>query len=824
MANRGKNNKGNKGKGNNTSAAPAKTTGITISEEDAAILEKVKQIAKDAEVDLTDYKKLLEDELEEEIGRKREEQERSLESAKTKMEEEYKKELDEKYKALKKETSDLEKTKQELDSTVSGLQGKLDKISEKISGAEEEARGIIKKAEEDVQGIIDQAREDAKTASQEVLDEIAGKRTELEDQMDDFETKQFELEAREAQLASKEKRVAKQAEVYDTANPDMVESLKRQLSITREQLDAVRDEYEQVQIELNKMKLKQIRAEGISAEDLQEENERLMEKVEELENKCNRYSDYELLEMKRALDAEKDYLIRIQNQDREIAESRAELGRLQNGQMEYEQLRAQLDLLRTLNDHLRGELDNTKKMLESSVGEICPALTAIDIQQTEVTGEEYNRVQQRADLKVDMRSMNLPKLVTHVKTYAASRAKPLFYSDRDLRAYIAGMASSHLSILQGMSGTGKTSLPKIFAEAVMGEINVVVVESSWRDRNELLGYYNDFSKKFTAKEFTCDLYRAGCDRYKDTIYIIVLDEMNLSRVEYYFADFLSVLEHEANKWKIKLVDTDLRQLPTEITPAVREALEKEKGKEAAELKAILDKLYPEDTFVLDEDEETKVTANDKLRLIAYMSGKKFKNAANTRYLVGGPQNLIDGNTVRIPSNVWFVGTANRDESTFEITDKVYDRAQVLEFNKRAKGKQLSEVEKIYLPYEALEKMFLKAAVEYEFDGESYALLAEIEQILQANFKISYGNRILDQINKFVPVYVAAGQGSGLSNDELIREAIDYQLTYKVLRKLEYVEMNRDANKDAGDKLRKKFEQSGMKLAKEFMDWKLRGEE
>lgn len=121
-------------------------------------------------------------------------------------------------------------------------------------------------------------------------------------------------------------------------------------------------------------------------------------------------------------------------------------------------------------------------------------------------------------------------------------------------------------------------------------------------------------------------------------------------------------------------------------------------------------------------------------------------------------------------------------------------------------------------------MFLKAAVEYEFDGESYALLAEIEQILQANFKISYGNRILDQINKFVPVYVAAGQGSGLSNDELIREAIDYQLTYKVLRKLEYVEMNRDANKDAGDKLRKKFEQSGMKLAKEFMDWKLRGEE
>ena len=76
--------------------------------------------------------------------------------------------------------------------------------------------------------------------------------------------------------------------------------------------------------------------EGVSPEELQEENERLLEKIEELENKCNRYSDYELLEMKRALDAEKDYLIRIQNQDREIAESKAELGRLQNGQLQLQ--------------------------------------------------------------------------------------------------------------------------------------------------------------------------------------------------------------------------------------------------------------------------------------------------------------------------------------------------------------------------------------------------------------------------------------------------------------------------------------------------------
>ena len=817
--------KKNRGKNNGRNASPStvvKTSNVSISEEDAVLLEKAKKASKDGELDLAEYRKLLEAELETEIENKRKEQEEQLEKSKETFEQEYAKSLDEKYKTLKRDVSDLEKTKGELEKNISGLEREVSKIADKISDAEKRVEGIIEKAEKEAEGIIEQAKEEAQAASREVLDEIDQKKSDLDEQLDDIETRQFELEAREAQLTSKEKRVAKQAEVYDTANPDTVESLQRQLGVTREQLDAVRNEYERVQLELNKIKLKQIKMEGVSPEELQEENERLLEKIEELENKCNRYSDYELLEMKRALDAEKDYLVRLQNQDREIAESKAELGRIQNGQLEYEQLRSQLDLLRTLNDHLRAELDNTKKMLESSVGEICPALTAIDIQQTETSGEEYNRVQEREDAKVDMRSINLPKLISHVKTYAASRAKPLFYSDRDLRAYLAGMASSHLAILQGMSGTGKTSLPKIFAEAILGEINVVAVESSWRDRNELLGYYNDFSKKFTAKEFTCDLYRAGSERYKDTIYIIVLDEMNLSRVEYYFADFLSVLEDKTTNWKIKLVDTDLRQLPTEITQEVKDALEKEKGREASELREIIEKLYPD--MSLSEDEETKVSSNDKLRLISYLSGKKFKNVANTRYLVGGPQNLLDGNTVRIPSNVWFVGTANRDESTFEITDKVYDRAQVLEFNKRAKGTKLDEVEKIYLPYDVLQKLFKKAAVEFEFDAESYALLAEIEQILQANFKISYGNRILDQINTFVPVYVAAGQGLGISDEQLIIEALDYQLTYKVLRKLEYVEMNRDANKDAGDKLRKKFEQNGMKLAKEFMDWKLRGEE
>ena len=111
--------------------------------------------------------------------------------------------------------------------------------------------------------------------------------------------------------------------------------------------------------------------------------------------------------------------------------------------------------------------------------------------------------------KTELKSLS--EIVSHVRNYAGSRpdGKQLYYTENDIRAFLAGMAVSRLIILQGMSGTGKTRLPNIFAEAISGFNKLIPVESSWRDRNELLGYYNDFNKKFNAKSFTIELYRSS---------------------------------------------------------------------------------------------------------------------------------------------------------------------------------------------------------------------------------------------------------------------------------------------------------------------------
>ena len=826
-----------KGRRDNPQSSPS----TSINEEDKRILNIAKQAMKENELNINEFIQLLEDDYASSYEEKKKGIDAQLEIEKEerskKIEEDFRNEnadlitennsLKASVEETKRNLNDLEKKCSECEETIRSKNEQAETEAEKIlENAQTEAEEIKEKAKKEAEEYYSKVEKDVEDLKSNYEESVNAREEELTAREEKIENREFEVEAREEVIKTKDKRIESLKGVYEKANPEKLASLEQRISQQETEIEAIRSEYASAQEELNKLRVKMIHAEGVSPEELQAENEQLIKKVEELENKCNRYTDFQLNEMKNAYDEKDGYLTQIRNLTNEVTADKVELTRLNNAIMEYEQLKSQMELLRTLNDHLRNELDNTKRMLESNVGDMCPALSSIDIEETSDSGESFNKTLERESLsnsRMDEKNKikNLKGLVEHVKKYAASQTKPLFYSDEDLRAFIAGLAASPISILQGMSGTGKTSLPKIFGKALFGEVNVVSVESSWRDRNELLGYYNDFSKKFTAKEFTCDLYRAGCGRYKDTIYFIVLDEMNLSRVEYYFADFLSVLEGEKNDWKIKLVDTDMRQLPTEITKEVTDALNNDKASESQELLELVNKLYDNNT--LKEDAITSVSSNDKYRLITYLSNHKFQNKSKTKSLVGGPQNLIDGNMIRIPKNVWFIGTANRDESTFEITDKVYDRAQVLNFNIRAKGKKVSgNVPQVYLTYNELIDMFSLARASRAFDAENNEILNNVETVLRTYFRVSYGNRIQDQMNSFVPVYIASGvdiKSSEKDIEALEIEAIDYQLTNKVLRKLEYEEFS----VDAAAELRKQFEKYKLKKANDWLDWKMKGE-
>ena len=136
------------------------------------------------------------------------------------------------------------------------------------------------------------------------------------------------------------------------------------------------------------------------------------------------------------------------------------------------------------------------------------------------------------------------------RKYSASQLK-LYYEIDTIRYFIASMGTARIIILQGISGTGKTSLPYAFGKFVQKDTTVVSVQPSWRERTELYGYFNEFTKKYSETEFLRAIYESNY--YRDP-HCVILDEMNIARVEYYFAEMLSILEMpRQEEWKVDIV-------------------------------------------------------------------------------------------------------------------------------------------------------------------------------------------------------------------------------------------------------------------------------
>ena len=336
----------------------------------------------------------------------------------------------------------------------------------------------------------------------------------------------------------------------------------------------------------------------------------------------------------------------------------------------------------SLNDNKARELDDREKVF--------PGLSKIDV--------SYDGYSVEA---IPSDDLTLEELVVRFRNYLAKEEK-LYYDIDTLRIFISGLNATRLSILEGLSGTGKSSLPRYFAKFINANVTFLPVQVTWRDKTSILGYFNDFSKIYNETDFLLKLYEASYN--PDAIHIFVLDEMNISRVEYYFADFLSVLEYPSDQWKIRIL-----QLPYGFVP---------------------------------------------------------------------PAKLEDG-YITIPENSFFVGTANKDDSTFSIADKVYDRATVISFDNRNEPFEVTgDADPIRLSYSKLRLLFDNALNDEKnkMTQADYDKLFNITNYIYDQFEVAFGNRVMNQIEQLVPIFVASGGKK--------ENALDFILARKVLVKLE----------------------------------------
>ena len=138
----------------------------------------------------------------------------------------------------------------------------------------------------------------------------------------------------------------------------------------------------------------------------------------------------------------------------------------------------------------------------------------------------------------------------------------LIYTEQLLTRFVASLATKPFVLLTGLSGSGKTKLAQAFAQwicASKDQYCIVPVGADWINREPLLGYVNALeADKYIMPENGALrlIIEANKEENEDKPYFLILDEMNLSHVERYFADFLSVME--SDEWlKLHSCDTSL---------------------------------------------------------------------------------------------------------------------------------------------------------------------------------------------------------------------------------------------------------------------------
>jgi hypothetical protein len=643
-----------------------------------------------------------------------------------------------------------------------------DEKQQLIAEGEAQKEKLIAEGQAEKEKIIEKAKADAQKTASDERDKIIARFKEeaLKDAEDEYKNIISRAKELESELDAKSKLLEEKSNKLEKQNKECLEkSLKldsEKDSYKNEILSGVQNEIEELQnkiknleeskhqLEQEKKQLeqnisfsntdkKELENELNNYDALYQENSKLRMRISVLESGNNTLSDIRQ-ELRSELE-KKDSLIlcfgdnpqQILSENDSLKEENGklkdrianfpdtnELEMLRERYRQYSQIQQQNDMLQKEKSQLEKQLSDAKTY-QADLENKDRFIRVLDLQCSELQ-TELDRITDRYNknsLKVfaglskidDEQSyasygnsnISLKDLCNNFKNYLASQ-KGLFYTDTHIRTFIAGFVASKLIILEGMSGTGKSSLPREFGEYIGSPTARIPVQSSWKDRNDLIGFYNDFEKRYKETEFLKAIYRAVKD--KDNIHCIILDEMNLSRIEYYFADLLSVLEEPNPKnWKINLL-ADAASIKGEV-----------------------------------------------------------------------PKYIKDGELV-LTENIWFAGTANKDDSTFTITDKVYDRAIVLDFKERAqksvsaskqqpKGGNLS-----FSEFQTLIEDAIKCSAEKKKEIEN--TISWLDERMKP-FEISFGNRISSQIEKFVPAYVKCGGE--------ITEAFDIIFSTKVLRKI-----------------------------------------
>lgn len=521
----------------------------------------------------------------------------------------------------------------------------------------------------------------------------------------ELDARQVELERKAAELESREGALLLQRRSIEALRRELQEQVKTEFD---EELKRRADEIQRLQRRIDKLN------DAVRGE--RDRLEEYAELTDALEGRDPASVRGELEELRRQ---NRELSMRLSNQ--ETADSLGELERLQEelgtARDQIRDLRQELEERKVAAHHhqlvvLEREqwsqekrvLERTKQLLDGHIRDLESRITSlVESQQSDVAFPELVKMDRECQTPRPVDSTASLKTFTEELQHRIAVADPeneLYFRLEDLQLFVGGLAMSQLHVFQGISGTGKTSLAKAFAKAVGGECQDIAVQAGWRDRSDLLGHYNAFEKRFSEKECLQAIYRALTPSASDRFNIVLLDEMNLSRPEQYFADFLSALEKSSGDRWIRLMES---------APA------------------------------------------------------------------NAPRLLRDGREIMLPQNLWFIGTANQDETTNELADKTHDRAFVLELPRHEERFDIDRrIPQRTYSFAALNREFEEATDTHRKEVAEmlgFVSKSELSSVLDKEFGIGWGNRFERQAKCFLPVVKECGGTFAGALDHLLSTRI-----------------------------------------------------
>ena len=531
--------------------------------------------------------------------------------------------------------------------------------------------------------------EKLETKRQHMTQEI----TLLGDELEKLETKREHIEQ---DIAKKVKEVEQFEEESRRTKEDMAQEVEKLNNLKKEHKDVKQDLAEE-RMELQKVK-QHLPEERMELEKVETKRQDMTQKISLLGNEVKK------LDAKR-LRIEQD----IAKEREKIKQERAEIGK------KLEELKRQSAAM----ERKRRDIENEQKIIRLSQKLVNESLQRWGF-------DPINVAKSTDELRFN-KFDNERELIERVENYIA--AQGYHFKRDDIVNFYTCLKTGAIVVLAGLSGTGKSSLIRLFAEAVGAKerFRLVSVKATWNDDSDLRGFYHPEKKSYISTPFLDIIVRANA--HPEQLFFVCLDEMNLSRVEYYFSDFLSVLEQDKKERKLPLYSENEWRIRKSQLERQRQALE-----------------------------------NGKL------TQEEFDHLARNVHCYG--------HEVLIPDNLFICGTVNVDETTYPFSDKVLDRVQIIQFESvefldDEITKDLS-IRPVNLSFNQFQE-YCRQASEIPIDNNWFN---ELNRCLQTG-GFHFGYRVKRQIQHYCAYALHSGLFDNLSPDEIV----DMQIVQKILPKI-----------------------------------------